>query len=44
MLWALTNPEPEDRTDLGLKFPDKVLINFIRVSCESGSAALANGK
>jgi hypothetical protein len=39
MLCALTKPVPDERTDLGLKFPDKVLTNFIRVSSESGSEA-----
>lgn len=31
------SPLPEDRTDLGLKFPESVFTKVIRVSCESGS-------
>ena len=31
------SPAPEERTDLGLKFPESVLTKVIRVSCESGS-------
>ena len=43
MLCALTKPVPDERTDLGLKFPDNVFTNFIRVSCESGSELCARG-
>ena len=31
------SPLPEDKTDLGLKFPESVFTKVIRVSCESGS-------
>jgi len=43
MLCALMSPAPDERTDLGLRFPERVLINFIRVSCESGSEPWARG-
>ena len=31
------SPLPEDKTDLGRKFPESVFTKVIRVSCESGS-------
>ena len=34
MLWALTTPSPDERTDLGEIDPLIVLINFIFVSAE----------
>ena len=43
MLCALISPEPEERTDLGAKSPERVFTNFIRVSCESASEAEARG-
>jgi hypothetical protein len=43
MLCALIRPEPEERTDLGAKSPERVFTNFIRVSCESASEADARG-
>lgn len=29
MLWALTNPVPDERTDLGAIFPEMVVSTFI---------------
>jgi hypothetical protein len=37
MLWALTNPLPEDRTDLGEILPVMVLTSDIFVSAETTS-------
>ena len=37
MLWALTKPVPDDRTDLGVIAPEIVCTNVILVSLESTS-------
>lgn len=42
MLWALTTPSPDERTDLGEIDPLMVLINFIVVSAETTSPRAGN--